>query len=91
VVEALSSVAGHFAILPVAAMVRRSPLGTSDRVLGILPAGIRSLVIVAVAILATQALPVTSEVKAAVETSRTGRIVNAQVAGPSTGDRGIDG
>jgi uncharacterized membrane protein required for colicin V production len=80
VVEALFSVAGHIAIRPIATVVRRSPLGPADRVLGTLPAGIRSLFIVAIAILALEALPVTSEVKAAVETSRTGRIVNAQVA-----------
>jgi uncharacterized protein YkwD len=62
------------------ALVRRSRLGPVDQVLGTTPAVIRALLIVAVAILAIEALPVPSEVKAAVETSRTARAVNAQVA-----------
>jgi uncharacterized protein YkwD len=80
VVEALFSVAGHFAIRPTVALVRRSALSTVDRILGTVPATIRSLFIVAVAIIAIEALPVSSEVKAAVETSRTGRLVNAEIA-----------
>jgi uncharacterized protein YkwD len=80
VVEALFSLAGHVAIRPVVALVRRSALSGVDRFLGIVPATIRSLFIVAVAIVAIEALPVSSEVKAAVETSRTGRLVLAEVA-----------
>jgi uncharacterized protein YkwD len=80
IAEALFSAAGYFAIRPIVALVRRSPFSAADRILGTLPAGMRSLLIVAVAILAIEALPVASEVKAAVETSRTGRAVNAQVA-----------
>jgi uncharacterized protein YkwD len=78
--EALFSAAGFFAIRPIVALVRRSRLNRVDKMLGTLPAAIRSLFIVAVAILALEALPVASEVKATVETSRTGRVVNAQVA-----------
>jgi len=44
------------------------------------PATIRSHFIAAVAVLAIEALLVSSEVKAAVETSRTGRLVNAEIA-----------
>ncbi|TMG45192.1 MAG: hypothetical protein E6H91_13750 [Chloroflexi bacterium] len=44
-----------------------------------IPAIARSIFIVAVAILAIEALPVASEFKAAVETSRSGRIVGEQV------------
>jgi uncharacterized protein YkwD len=80
IAEALFSAAGYLAIRPIVALVRRSPFSAADRILGTLPAGMRSLFIVAVAILAIEALPVASEVKAAVETSRTGRAVNAQVA-----------
>jgi len=80
VAEALLSAAGYIAIRPIVALVRRSPLSSVDRILGTLPAGIRSFLIVAVAILAIEALPVASEVKAAVETSGTGRAVNAQFA-----------
>jgi uncharacterized protein YkwD len=79
VVEALFSVAGYVAIQPIVALVRRGPLGAVDRILGTVPATIRSLFIVAVAILAIEALPVSSEMKAAVETSRTGRLVNAEI------------
>ena len=80
VAEAVFSAAGYIAIRPIVALVRRSPFGAADRILGTLPAAIRSLLIVAVAILAIEALPIASEVKAAVETSRTGRTVNAQLA-----------
>jgi len=80
VAEAVFSVAGYLAIRPIVTLVRRSPFNAADRILGTLPGGIRSLLLVAVAILAIEALPVASEVKAAVETSRTGRAVNTQLA-----------
>ncbi|HEV8534420.1 MAG TPA: CvpA family protein [Candidatus Limnocylindria bacterium] len=79
-VESLFSMAGHLAIRPVVALIRRGPLSTTERLLGTIPAAIRSLFIVVIAIVALTALPVGSEIKAAVETSRTGRIVNDQVA-----------
>lgn len=72
--------AGYLAIRPIVALVRRGPFGAADRILGTLPGGIRFLLIVVIAVLAIEALPVASEVKAAVETSRTGRAVNAQLA-----------
>jgi len=77
--EALLSAAGYVAIRPIVAFVRRSPLSSADRIFGIVPAAIRSLFIVAVAILAIEALPLGSDVKAAVEASRAGRIVNAEI------------
>ena len=77
--EALFSAAGYVAIRPIIALVRRSRLAVADRVLGTVPAAIRSLFIVAVAILAIEALPVGSDAKAAVEASRTGRMVNAEI------------
>jgi uncharacterized protein YkwD len=77
--EALFSAAGYLAIRPIVGLVRRSPLGIADRILGTVPAAIRSLFIVAVAILAIEALPLGSDVKAAVEASRTGRAVNAEI------------
>ena len=80
VAEGLLSAAGYIAIRPIVSAVRRSSFNAADRVLGTLPGGIRSLLIVVVAILAIEALPVASDVKAAVETSRTGRAVNAQLA-----------
>ena len=78
--EALLSVGGHVAIRPVVSLIRRSPFGAADKILGALPGGLRSLLIVAVAVLAIETLPIASEVKAAVETSGTGRAVNAQLA-----------
>jgi uncharacterized membrane protein required for colicin V production len=80
-VEALFSVAGYIAIRPILAVVRRSPLSTAERVLGTVPAAMRSLFIVAIAILAIEALPFGSEVKAAVETSRAGRLLNTLLGG----------
>jgi uncharacterized protein YkwD len=79
VVEALFSVAGFVAIQPIVALVRRGRLDGVDRILGTVPATIRSLLIAAVAILAIESLPIASEMKAAVETSRTGRLVNAEI------------
>ncbi len=80
VAEAVFAVAGYLAIRPIVSNIRRSPFNAADRILGTLPSGVRSLLIVAVAILAIEALPVASEVKATVETSRAGRAVNAQLA-----------
>jgi uncharacterized protein YkwD len=79
-VEGLFAVAGHLAVRPIVALVRRSPLNMPDRILGVVPAVGRSLFIVAVAITALVSLPVASDLKATVETSRFGRIVSAQLA-----------
>jgi uncharacterized protein YkwD len=78
--ELLFAVAGSLAMGPVVRAVRSGPLNTLDRVLGTLPSAARSLFIVAVAVLAIEALPLGSDIKAAVETSHTGRIVAAQTA-----------
>ena len=80
VIEALFAIAGHLAVRPIVTLVRRTPLSGADRILGIVPATVRSLLMVAVVILAIQALPVGSDVKAAIETSRAGRLVTAQTA-----------
>jgi len=79
IVEALFSITGYVAIRPIVALIRRTPMSGADRALGVIPAIARSIFIVAVAILAIEALPVASEFKAAVETSRSGRIVGEQV------------
>ncbi len=79
-VEALFSITGYLAIRPIVGLIRRSAISGADRALGVIPAIARSVFIVAVAILAIEALPVASEVKAAVETSRSGRIVGEQVS-----------
>jgi uncharacterized protein YkwD len=80
VAEAIFSLLGFLAIRPLVALVRRGPLDRPDRVLGMVPAVLRSFIVVAVAVLGILALPFSSETKAAVEASRTGRIVTAQFA-----------
>jgi len=80
VVESLFSITGYLAVRPIVGLIRRSRVDGADRVLGIVPSVVRSLFVVAIAIVAIEALPVSSEVKAAVETSRTGRMVGDQLA-----------
>jgi uncharacterized protein YkwD len=79
VVEMLLAATGHLAVRPIVAALRRGPLDVADRILGAVPSVARTLFVVAVLILAIEALPVSSEIKAAVEDSRTARIVNDQV------------
>ena len=81
IVETALSVVGHFAVRPIVGAVRRSRLSLVDRALGTVPAAARSLVIVVVGVLAIETLPIASELRVAIETSRTGRIVSDQVAG----------
>lgn len=73
--EALFAIAGHLSVRPLVASVRGSRLSTADHLLGTVPAVVRAVVIVAIVVVAIQALPLSSEIKAAVETSRTARIV----------------
>ena len=80
IVEALFSFTGHLAIRPIVALVRRSPVSVVDRILGIAPSVVRSLFIAAVAVTALVSLPLASDLKATVETSRFGRAVSAQIA-----------
>jgi uncharacterized protein YkwD len=79
VVEMLFAATAYVAVRPIVAALRRGSLDVLDRVAGIVPAVARTLFIVAVLVLAIEALPVSSEIKAAVEESRTARIVNDQV------------
>ena len=75
VVEALFALAGGLVLHPFIELIRRGPLAGTDRVLGVVPGAVRSLLLMAIAVVAIGALPLSSDVKAAVETSRTGRIV----------------
>jgi len=79
VVEMLFAATGYAAVRPIVAALRKSSLNLIDRTLGIIPSVGRTFFIVAVLVLAIEALPVSSEIKAAVEDSRTARIVNDQV------------
>ena len=79
VVEALFSTAGYLATRLLVAFIRRSPLTVADRILGTLPATDPLAFHRRVGVLAIEAVPFGSEVHAAVDTSRTGGIVKAQV------------
>ena len=79
-VETLFTFTGRLAIRPIVALIRRSPVNVPERALGIVPSVVRTLFVLAVAVTALVSLPVGSDVKAAVETSRFGRAVSAQVA-----------
>jgi uncharacterized protein YkwD len=78
-VEMLFAATAYVAVRPIVAAIRRGAVDLPDRVLGIVPSVARTLFIVAVLVLAVEALPISSEIKAAVEGSRTARIVNDQV------------
>jgi uncharacterized protein YkwD len=78
-VETLFAITAYVAVRPIVALIRRGPLNVVDRALGIVPAVARALFLVAVLVLAIEALPVSSEIKAAVEESRTGHVVSDQV------------
>ncbi len=80
-VEALATLAGHFAIRPIVVVIRRlGPLALADHLLGVIPAVGRSLFIVGVALAAVVALPVATELQAAVETSTFGRLLVQEIA-----------
>ena len=79
-VEALFALAGNVAVRRLVASIRRGPLDGLDRILGIVPSTLRTAFVVAVAILALESLPISSDLKAAVETSRAGRLVADQAA-----------
>ena len=66
VVEMLFAAAAYVAVRPIVVALRRSPLSLIDRVLGIVPSVGRTLFIVAVLILAIEALPVATRAVAGV-------------------------
>jgi uncharacterized protein YkwD len=80
VAESIFAAAAYFALPRVLGAVRAGPLGRVDRILGIVPATVRGMFLVAVAVLAIETLPLNSEIKAAVESSATGRAVSAGLA-----------
>ena len=78
---------GGFALLGIFAVAPRVKrlhthriLGTLDRVLGIVPSILRTLVIAAVAIAASLVLPVANDVRSAIDGSRIGQVLVEQVA-----------
>lgn len=80
VVEALFSLAGFFALTPIVRAVHKIEwVNTVDRVLGVFPSVARSLFVVGIALAAIVVSPVSTEFKAAIETSRLARALIERV------------
>jgi uncharacterized protein YkwD len=75
VVQGLLALAGHFALTPIVKSVHRmSPWAqTTDKVLGVLPSAARSLFIIGIVLAAMVVSPVSTDLKAAIESSRLAR------------------
>ena len=81
VVEGLFSLAGFFALTPVVRAVHRvRSIEVTDRVLGIFPAAARALFVMAIVLAAFVVSPVSSDLKAAVESSRVARGLIDQIS-----------
>ena len=80
-VEALFSVAGHFALTPIVRAAHRiRVMERTDRVLGIFPSAARALFVMAIVLAAVVVSPVNSDVKASVESSRIARGLIDQIS-----------
>ncbi|HEX6062393.1 MAG TPA: CvpA family protein [Candidatus Limnocylindria bacterium] len=80
-IEAAFGVLGALAIAPFAKRLHAARLvGVVDRVLGIVPSILRTLVIAAVALAAALVLPVGNDVRAAIDGSSIGQVLVEQVA-----------
>jgi len=81
-VEALFSIAGFFALTPIVRAVHRvRSLERADRVLGTVPAAARALFVIAIVLAAVVVSPVSSDIKAVVESSRIARGLIDQITG----------
>ena len=79
-VEGLFSLAGFFALTPVVRAIHRvRAIEVTDRVLGIFPAAARALFVMAIVLAAFVVSPVSSDLKAAVESSRIARELIDQI------------
>ena len=80
-VEALFSIAGFFALSPVVRAVHRvRGLETTDRITGIFPATARALFVMGIVLAAVVVSPVSSDVKATIESSRIARALIDQIS-----------
>ena len=80
-VEALFSIAGHFALTPIVRAVHRAPaLERADRIGGVVPAAARALFVIAIVLAAVVVSPLSSDVKASVESSRIARGLIDQIS-----------
>jgi hypothetical protein len=81
VIEAAFGVLGALAVVPFAKRLHAARvIGIADRVLGVIPSVLRTLVIAAVALAAALVLPVGNDVRAAIDGSRIGGVLVEQVA-----------
>jgi uncharacterized protein YkwD len=81
IVEALFSLAGHFALNPVIQTVHRGTwTRETDKVLGVVPSVARSLFVTGIVLSAVVVAPVSVELKAAVEQSRLARSLIERIA-----------
>jgi uncharacterized protein YkwD len=81
VVEALFSLAGFFALTPIVRAVHRvRAIEVADRVAGILPATARALFVMGIVLAAVVVSPVSSDLKATVESSRIARALIDQIS-----------
>jgi uncharacterized protein YkwD len=80
-IEAAFGVLGALAIAPFAKRLHAARVfGVVDRVLGVIPSVLRTLVIAAIALAAALVLPVGNDVRAAIDGSRIGQVLVEQVA-----------
>jgi uncharacterized protein YkwD/uncharacterized membrane protein required for colicin V production len=81
VIEGGFGVLGIVAVTPFVKRLHADRMfGTVDRVLGVVPSVLRTLVIAGVALAAALVLPVGNDVRAAIDASRIGQVLVAQVA-----------
>ena len=80
-VEALFSIAGLLALTPIVRAVHRvRSIERADRILGIFPAAARALFVLAIVLAALVVSPVSSDVKATIESSRIARALIDQIS-----------
>jgi uncharacterized membrane protein required for colicin V production len=80
-VEALFSIAGYLALTPIVRAVHRvRPIERADRVLGIFPAAARALFVLGIILAALVVSPISSDLKATIESSRIARGLIDQIS-----------
>jgi uncharacterized protein YkwD/uncharacterized membrane protein required for colicin V production len=81
VIEGGFAVLGTVAIVPLVKRLHTDRMyGTADRIFGVVPSVLRTLVITAVALAAALILPVGNDVRSAIDASRIGQVLVEQIA-----------
>ena len=79
--ESVFALGGRYLVAPLSrALHRIAPLAAADRVLGVFPAVVRAVLVIAVALAALLVLPLGNDVRAAIDGSRLARALIAQVS-----------